>query len=171
MGHEIMHSFDDQGRRYDEYGNGKQWWSKVTLKKYLEKVRCIIDQYHQYYLPVEGVNYHVDGYLTQGENIADNGGVRAAFEGYRQHAKKSPIQNKLPGLMDLTPDQLFFLGYAQVWCGNATPKAVKDMILGETHSPNRIRVLGTLSNYEEFSKAWHCPADSPMNPVKKCSLW
>ncbi|GJQ67375.1 hypothetical protein Trydic_g5078 [Trypoxylus dichotomus] len=172
MGHEITHGFDDQGRRYDENGNLKQWWSTATLMHYQEKVECIIKQYNNYWMPDLGPMYAVNGFNTQGENIADNGGLRAAYEAYKHRKQKSAIMDqRLPGLLDITTDQLFFLGFAQIWCGNCTVGALKSRLLDGVHSPNRIRVIGTLSNMKEFSVAWKCPRDSPMNPLNKCILW
>ncbi|KAK4871970.1 hypothetical protein RN001_016094 [Aquatica leii] len=171
MGHEITHGFDDQGRRYDEHGNLKQWWSLTTLEHYYNKVKCIIEQYNNYSMPELGQTFPVHGYNTQGENIADNGGLRAAFDGYKQHRLKTTLPQKLPGLSHLTGEQLFFLGFAQIWCGNSTVEALKAKIITGEHSPNRIRVLGTLKNSEEFSNAWNCPVGSDMNPKKKCVLW
>ncbi|XP_068916710.1 endothelin-converting enzyme homolog isoform X1 [Tenebrio molitor] len=172
MGHEITHGFDDQGRRYDEHGNLKQWWSAATLNHYHQKVQCIINQYSNYTMPDLGGEFHVQGYNTQGENIADNGGLRAAFEGYkRREAVSNSMHQRLPGLPDVTTDQLFFLGFAQIWCGNSTLGALKSKLVDGVHSPNRIRVLGTLSNSKEFAKAWGCPSGTAMNPVNKCVLW
>lgn len=150
MGHEITHGFDDQGRRYDEQGNLAQWWSAGTLEHYAARVRCIVRQYSNYSLP-QLPGYNVHGFNTQGENIADNGA--------------------LPGLPGRSPDQLFFLGFAQIWCGNSTTGALKSKIVEGVHSPNKIRVIGTLSNSKEFSEAWQCPIGSPMNPEHKCVLW
>ncbi|XP_047023200.1 neprilysin-4-like isoform X2 [Helicoverpa zea] len=172
MGHEVTHGFDDQGRRYDEEGNLKQWWSAATLEHYHSKVQCIISQYGQYHMDALP-GYAVHGFNTQGENIADNGGLRAALRAYQLHAKRTPGDKKvtLPGLPDYTPDQLFFLGFAQIWCGNSTVGALKSKMVEGVHSPNKIRVIGTLSNSAEFAKAWSCPLGSPMNPPHKCVLW
>lgn len=172
MGHEVTHGFDDQGRRYDEHGNLAQWWSRATLEHYAARVRCIVRQYGNYSMP-QLPDYTVHGINTQGENIADNGGLRAALRAYRIHAGKSPAERRavLPGLPDYTPDQLFFLGFAQIWCGNSTTGALKSKMVEGVHSPNKIRVIGTLSNSEEFSEAWQCPLGSPMNPEHKCVLW
>ncbi|XP_017772763.1 PREDICTED: endothelin-converting enzyme 1 [Nicrophorus vespilloides] len=174
MGHEITHGFDDQGRRYDENGNLKQWWSLSTLDHYHSRVQCIIDQYNNYTMPGLGASFNVQGFNTQGENIADNGGLRAAFEGYRRRQDRSEggsMRQRLPGLSDITTDQLFFLGFAQIWCGNSTVGALKSKLVDGVHSPNRIRVVGTLSNSKEFADAWGCPAGTPMNPPDKCVLW
>ncbi|CAH2063871.1 unnamed protein product, partial [Iphiclides podalirius] len=172
MGHEITHGFDDQGRRYDEEGNLKQWWTAATLEHYHEKVRCIVEQYGRYHMP-QLPGYTVHGVNTQGENIADNGGLRAALHAYALHLRRRPSAGRdaLPALPDYSPDQLFFLGFAQIWCGNSTVGALKSKMVEGVHSPNKIRVIGTLSNSEEFAKAWRCPKGSPMNPEHKCVLW
>ncbi|XP_045459910.1 neprilysin-4-like [Melitaea cinxia] len=172
MGHEITHGFDDQGRRYDEHGNLAQWWSAGTLEHYAARVRCIVRQYSNYSLP-ELPGYQVHGFNTQGENIADNGGLRAALRAYERLARRRPAARRaaLPGLAALRPHQLFFLGFAQIWCGNSTTGALKSKIVEGVHSPNKIRVIGTLSNSKEFSEAWQCPIGSPMNPEHKCVLW
>lgn len=172
MGHEVTHGFDDQGRRYDEEGNLKQWWSAATLEHYHSKVQCIIDQYSKYHMP-QLPNYTVHGFNTQGENIADNGGLRAALNAYLLFSRRSAIARRdaLPALPQYKPDQLFFLGFAQIWCGNSTVGALKSKMVEGVHSPNKIRVIGTLSNSKEFSEAWQCPLGSPMNPEHKCVLW
>ncbi|XP_004926376.1 neprilysin-4 [Bombyx mori] len=179
MGHEVTHGFDDQGRRYDEEGNLKQWWSADTLEHYHGKVQCIIDQYNKYHM-AQLPNYTINGLNTQGENIADNGGVRAALDAYRLHAARAPAASAasaapaadaLPGLPHYSPTQLFHLGFAQIWCGNSTVGALKSKIVEGVHSPNKVRVIGTLSNSEEFAEAWKCPVGSPMNPEHKCVLW
>lgn len=172
MGHEVTHGFDDQGRRYDEEGNLKQWWSAATLEHYHGRVQCIIDQYSKYHMP-QLPNYTVHGFNTQGENIADNGGLRAALNAYSLFTRRNPGASRvtLPGLPQYKPEQLFFLGFAQIWCGNSTVGALKSKLVEGVHSPNKIRVIGTLSNSKEFADAWHCPRGSPMNPEHKCVLW
>ncbi|XP_011050967.1 PREDICTED: neprilysin-11-like isoform X1 [Acromyrmex echinatior] len=171
MGHELTHGFDDQGRRYDENGNVRQWWSDETLRHYHEKVQCIIEQYSSYHLPELGDNFTVNGINTQGENIADNGGIREAYRAYQRLIARSPNQQALPGLVDYSNEQLFFLGFAQVWCGNYTNGSLKSKVIEGVHAPNHFRVIGTLSNNAEFAKAWKCPLGSPMNPSHKCILW
>ncbi|CAG4983508.1 unnamed protein product [Colias eurytheme] len=171
MGHEVTHGFDDQGRRYDEEGNLKQWWSAGTLEQYHGRVQCIVQQYSQYHMQ-QLPNYTVHGFNTQGENIADNGGLRAALHAYHIHTRRTARPApRLPGLPQYTPEQLFFLGFAQIWCGNSTVGALKSNLVEGVHSPNKIRVIGTLSNTKEFSDAWQCKPGSPMNPEHKCVLW
>ncbi|XP_066584391.1 endothelin-converting enzyme 1-like [Prorops nasuta] len=171
MGHELTHGFDDQGRRYDENGNLKQWWSNETLQHYHEKVECIIRQYSSYHLPELGNNFTINGINTQSENIADNGGIREAYRAFQTLQARNSNQQALPGLASYSQEQLFFLGFAQVWCGNYTNGALKSKLIEGVHAPNHFRVIGTLSNNAEFSKAWNCPLKSPMNPEHKCVLW
>ncbi|XP_011310973.1 endothelin-converting enzyme 1 isoform X2 [Fopius arisanus] len=171
MGHELTHGFDDQGRRYDENGNLRQWWSDETLRHYHEKVECIIKQYSNYHLPELSNNFTINGINTQSENIADNGGIREAYRAYQRLKSRGLRKQALPGLSEYTQDQLFFLGFAQVWCGNYTNGALKSKLIEGAHAPNHFRVIGTLSNNQEFSRAWNCPLGSSMNPPHKCILW
>ncbi|KAJ9597235.1 hypothetical protein L9F63_011909, partial [Diploptera punctata] len=171
MGHELTHGFDDQGRRYDKDGNLKQWWTETTLQHYEERVQCIVDQYSNFTVSQLGENFTVNGINTQGENIADNGGLREALRAYKKFRQRVSTESILPGLTEYTPEQLFFLGFAHMWCGNSTHGALKSRVVDGVHSPNRFRVIGTLSNFKEFSEAWKCRAGSPMNPTNKCVLW
>ena len=159
------------GRRYDKDGNLKQWWTEATLKHYEERVQCIVDQYSNFTVTQLGDNFTVNGINTQGENIADNGGLREALRAYYKFRERVSSESTLPGLADYTPEQLFFLGFAHMWCGNSTHGALKSRVVDGVHSPNRYRVIGTLSNFAEFSEAWKCPVGSPMNPPSKCVLW
>ncbi|XP_071859700.1 neprilysin-11 isoform X2 [Bombus fervidus] len=173
MGHELTHGFDDLGRRYDENGNLQQWWSNETLQSYHEKVECIIKQYGNYHLPELGDNnnFTVNGVNTQGENIADNGGIREAYKAYQRFRIRNTNRLALPGLANYSQEQLFFIGFAQVWCGSYTNGALKSKLIQGVHAPNHFRVIGTLSNNADFAKAWNCPVESPMNPSRKCILW
>lgn len=120
-----------------------------------------------------GKDAHVSGVRTQGENIADNGGVREAFRAYHMYLKdKGDLkEKKLPGLGQYSSDQLFFMSFARVWCTLATDEHLQDRILTDPHSPGPIRVLGTMSNSEDFSRAFNCPNGSTYNPKDKCVLW
>ncbi|XP_063410745.1 neprilysin-1-like [Mytilus trossulus] len=168
IGHEITHGFDDKGRQYDKEGNMKQWWKNETIEAFRHRAQCIIDQYSGYKL--EQIDKNIDGRNTQGENIADNGGLKQAYRAYRKWVKANGEDSILPGL-DLSHDQLFFLNYAQIWCGNMRDEEALQKIRTSVHSPGAIRVLGPLSNSVDFSKAYNCPIGSRMNPVKKCSVW
>lgn len=165
MGHELTHAFDDQGREYDKEGNLHQWWHNKTLWHFAERIQCFIDQYSNY--TIDGEN--LDGKSTIGENLADNGGLKAAFNAY-EGWMKNHHELPLPGV-SLNSRQLFFMGFAQVWCSVNTPEALRLQILQDPHSPSIYRVIGTLSNSYEFAREFNCPLGSPMNPEKKCTVW
>nr|XP_046909765.1 neprilysin-1-like [Dermatophagoides farinae] len=168
IGHEITHGFDDRGRQFDKNGNMKQWWNNRTIKRFRERAQCIIDQYSSYVL--EDINANVNGRMTQGENIADNGGLKQAYRAFKKWEKRNGIEPLLPGL-NLTHDQLFFLNYAQIWCGSMRPEDALNKIRSSVHSPGPIRVLGPLSNSYDFSNAYSCEIGNRMNPIKKCTVW
>ncbi|XP_071839767.1 endothelin-converting enzyme 1-like isoform X2 [Apostichopus japonicus] len=166
MGHEITHAFDDKGRGYDKYGNLNQWWNNETIERFEEQTQCFVEQYSKYKVD----NKNVEGRKTLGENIADNGGLKSAFLAYEEWVHENGNEKALPGV-GLTSKQLFFLGFAQVWCSFSTPEEALLHIMTDHHSPPRFRVIGTLSNSEDFAREFQCPADAPMNPEKKCVVW
>uniref|UniRef100_A0A0A9XT19 Endothelin-converting enzyme 1 n=1 Tax=Lygus hesperus TaxID=30085 RepID=A0A0A9XT19_LYGHE len=169
IGHEITHGFDDKGRLFDRNGNLHRWWRDEAVAQFHEKAQCIIDQYGKYV--VDEVGIQIDGINTQGENIADNGGIKQAFRSYQKWSNSFGDKDEtLPGL-NYTGMQLFFLNFAQVWCGETRPAASRNKLKTAVHSPGKYRVIGTLSNSVEFAKVYNCPLGSPMNPVKKCTVW
>ncbi|ROT81033.1 Membrane metallo-endopeptidase-like 1 [Penaeus vannamei] len=168
IGHEMTHGFDDKGRQFDKDGNLKQWWNNRTIQAFRSRAQCIIDQYSGY--KVDQVNQFINGRMTQGENIADNGGIKQAYRAYRQWVERNGEEKLLPGIK-LNHDQLFFLNYARIWCGTMRPEDALSKIRSSVHSLGPIRVLGPLSNSEDFARAYHCPVGSRMNPKKKCSVW
>jgi neprilysin len=105
-----------------------------------------------------------------GENIADNGGLKQSFRAYRKWVSIHGEEPELPGL-NLTHNQLFFLNYAQIWCGSMRPEDALTKIRSSVHSPGIIRVIGPLSNSKDFAEAYNCPVGSRMNPTSKCSVW
>ncbi|KAG8196877.1 hypothetical protein JTE90_027589 [Oedothorax gibbosus] len=172
IGHEISHAFDTSGRKYDHIGNKRNWWTNETLYKYAEKAQCFIDQYNNFTDPLSPVK--ANGRVTLKENIADNGGVKSAFKAFRLHLALSgeyfSYRKRLPEL-PASPEQLFFLGYASIWCTNMSDELAKRYNEFDSHSPSKIRVNVPLSNFKEFAKAFKCKAGSPMNPIHKCNLW
>ncbi|XP_017046056.1 neprilysin-2 isoform X1 [Drosophila ficusphila] len=168
IGHEITHGFDDQGRQFDVKGNLRDWWQPDTQKAYLAKAKCIIEQYGNYTERATGLN--LNGINTQGENIADNGGVKESYIAYRRWAQKHGPEPKLPGL-DFTPEQMFWVAAGQTWCAKYRKESLKMRITTGVHSPSEFRVLGSLSNMKDFAKDFQCPEGSPMNPVQKCEVW
>ncbi|XP_063218947.1 endothelin-converting enzyme homolog isoform X2 [Bacillus rossius redtenbacheri] len=166
MGHELTHAFDDQGREYDENGNLHKWWNNRTIEKFKERTDCMVNQYSKYDLN----NKYINGKQTLGENIADNGGLKAAYHAYLKWQAEHEEEMRLPGL-NFTHRQLFFLSFAQVWCSASTDETTDLQIEKDTHSPPRFRVVGPLSNFDEFSKEFKCPMGSYMNPKSKCEVW
>jgi len=176
IGHEITHGFDDQGRQYDGTGSVSPWWSDSTLEEFTGKAQCFIDQYGNYSIPelvdiLGEEDAHLNGKLTQGENIADNGGLHEAFRAYMRSVESQGEEPALPGLTDYSSEQMFFIANAQVWCEIQTPGSLLGQVLGDPHSPGEFRVLGPLSNSEDFQREYGCPADSAMNRPEKCTLW
>ncbi|KAH8313350.1 hypothetical protein KR067_004500 [Drosophila pandora] len=171
IGHELTHGFDDKGRLFDRNGNIHKWWTDSSIRGFDERARCIIAQYSNY--TVEEVGIVLNGESTQGENIADNGGLRQAFHAYKRWLKEHPdeVQDEmLPGL-NMTGPQLFFLNFGQVWCGAMRPEAIRNKLNTAIHSPGRFRVIGTLSNSYDFAREFSCAEGTPMNPANKCSVW
>lgn len=168
IGHEITHGFDDKGRQFDKNGNMIEWWDSKTIYTFREKAQCMVDQYSKY--KMQEVNLHVNGRMTQGENIADNGGLKQSFRAYKKWVSKHGEEPLLPGI-DMTHDQLFFLNYAQIWCGSMRPEDALTKVRSSVHSPGPTRVWGPLSNSDDFAKAYKCPPGSRMNPVDKCIVW
>ncbi|BFZ23132.1 hypothetical protein BsWGS_26171 [Bradybaena similaris] len=169
IGHEITHGFDDRGRQYDRHGNLVQWWSQSSVEKFKEKVACIVEQYSNFTL--SEANLTLNGINTQGENIADNGGLKQAFKAYRNWVSKQGKEEPLlPGL-DFTNNQLFFINFAQLWCMLMTEGDAINAIKAGFHSPAPFRAIGAVQNSPDFAKAFKCPVGSYMNPQRKCSVW
>uniref|UniRef100_A0A4W4G662 Endothelin-converting enzyme 1 n=1 Tax=Electrophorus electricus TaxID=8005 RepID=A0A4W4G662_ELEEL len=166
MGHELTHAFDDQGRVYDKDGNLRSWWKNSSAEAFKQQTQCMVEQYSHYNINSESLN----GKHTLGENIADNGGLKAAFKAYENWIWKHGKEAALPAL-GMTNHQLFFVGFAQVWCSVRTPESSHEGVITDPHSPSRFRVIGTVSNSDDFSKHFGCPPDTPMNPRRKCELW
>jgi predicted metalloendopeptidase len=167
IGHEMTHGFDDEGSQFDADGNLREWWTKPTKDKFAQATKCVVDQYAAYEA-VPGVK--LNGKLTAGENIADNGGVKLAYQSYQawraQQATPPPAQ--VDGYSD---DQLYFMAYGQSWCGKVTPEALETQARSNPHSPRRWRVNGVIVNQPGFGPAFKCAAGAPMTPVKQCSVW
>ncbi|XP_073779420.1 endothelin-converting enzyme 2b isoform X5 [Danio rerio] len=166
MGHELTHAFDDQGREYDKDGNLRSWWQNSSVEAFKNRTECMVDQYTQYTINGE----HINGKQTLGENIADNGGLKAAYHAYRSWVQKNGEEKRLPAV-NLTNDQLFFVGFAQVWCSVRTPESAHEGLMTDPHSPPKYRVIGTLSNSPEFAEHFQCPLGSSMNSGHRCEVW
>uniref|UniRef100_G1QHB6 Membrane metalloendopeptidase like 1 n=1 Tax=Nomascus leucogenys TaxID=61853 RepID=G1QHB6_NOMLE len=169
IGHEITHGFDDNGRNFDKNGNMMDWWSNFSTQHFREQSECMIYQYGNYSWDLAD-EQNVNGFNTLGENIADNGGVRQAYKAYLKWMAEGGKDQQLPGL-DLTHKQLFFVNYAQVWCGSYRPEFAIQSIKTDVHSPLKYRVLGSLQNLAAFADTFHCARGTPMHPKERCRVW
>jgi endothelin-converting enzyme/putative endopeptidase len=164
IGHELTHGFDDQGRKFDGQGNLRDWWTPADGKAYDERASCVADQYSAY--TVAG-DTKINGRLTLGENTADNGGARLALMAYLA-GPGARARDKLDGF---TPEQRFFLGFAQKNCGVSRPEAERLQAQTDPHAATRYRVNGPVSNMPEFAKAFSCKANAPMVRASACRVW
>jgi putative endopeptidase len=167
-GHEIIHGFDDQGRKFDEKGNLRDWWSPEDAKRYEERGKCISDQYTQE-IPELGVKQN--GLLTQGEDTADNGGIRLAMRALEETYRKQGRSLDEPGPGGITPRQRFFLSFAFSWCGAERPEFARMLVTTDPHSLRRFRVNRSLSNMAEFAQAFGCKSGQPMVHEPRCQVW
>ena len=148
FGHEITHGFDDQGSQYDENGNLNNWWTPEDLKKFQVKTKLIVSQFNDY--TILG-NKHINGDATQGENIADLGGVVMGFEAF----KKSEQYKTKQKISNLSPEQRYFLAYGYAWMVNIKDEALASQIMTDVHAPAQFRINGPLSNIPDFYEAFH----------------
>ena len=170
IGHEMTHGFDDQGRKFDGQGNMKNWWTKEDEKRFQERSKKIVEQFNGY---VAVDDLHVNGELTQGENIADLGGVKIAYSDFQKALQWKPVAERNQKIDGLTPQQRFFVSFAQLWRANLRPEALRLLVKTNPHSPPKFRVLGPLSNLPEFAQAFHIPANSPMTrpAAERVNIW
>ncbi|XP_062242147.1 endothelin-converting enzyme-like 1 [Platichthys flesus] len=166
IGHEITHGYDDWGGQYDSHGNLKQWWTEDSYRKFQRKAECIVKLYDNFSV----YNQRVNGRLTLGENIADMGGLKLSFFAYQKWVREHGPERPLPGLK-YTHEQLLFIAFAQNWCMKRRSQSIYLQLLTDKHAPEHYRVIGSVSQFDEFARVFHCPKGSPMNPVDKCSVW
>jgi len=170
IGHEIIHGFDDSGRKFDKDGAFKDWWTEADGKEYERRANCIVEQYNQYVSVKDPVNGDVkhNGKLTLGENVADNGGLRIAYQALMATLAEEARAKKIDGL---TPEQRFFVAWGQVWCQNITDQAARERAKTDTHSLGQYRTNGVVGNMPEFQKAFSCKAGDPMVRPNACRVW
>jgi predicted metalloendopeptidase len=169
IGHEFTHGFDDQGSKFDAQGNFENWWTADDLTAFQQRTDCIAKEYDGFVSVKDPANgdVHLNGRLTLGENTADNGGARVAYRALQ----KSLVGKPHTAIDGFTPEQRFFLGFANVWCENVTDQAARQLAQTDPHSPGRYRVIGTVSNMEEFREAFSCQAGQPMVRADACRAW
>jgi endothelin-converting enzyme/putative endopeptidase len=164
IGHELTHGFDDEGRKFDSHGNLRDWWTEADARAFEERAQCIVDQYAKYVV-VDDVK--INSRLTQGEDIADLGGLLLAWTAW----KAEIAGEKLADRDGLTPEQRFFVGYAQWACENDRPENLRVKALTDPHSPAKYRVNGLMVNVPQFQQAFACKAGQPMVAEKRCRIW
>jgi len=164
IGHELTHGFDDEGSQFDAQGNLRNWWTEQDKKEFEQRTKCVSDEYSNF-TAIDDLK--VNGPLTLGENVADNGGMRVAYM-----ALLSTLAGKQPAAIDgLTPQQRFFLGWANGWCQNRTDALSRMLVTVDPHSPGKWRVNGVVSNMPEFQEAYHCKPNAAMVRQNACRVW
>ena len=166
IGHELTHGFDDEGSQFDAAGNLKNWWTKSDREKFEERTKCIRDQYSSYVV-VDDI--HINGALTLGEDVADLGGEILAYVAWKFATKDKNLQP----IDGLTPEQRFFVGYAQWACANERPEDMRVRAQTDPHSPPQYRINGVVVNMPQFAEAFSCKQGQPMmKPTDKvCRVW
>lgn len=202
IGHEITHGFDNNGRKMDFVGNKKDWWSKNSAQKFDSKAKCYSEQYSKFQIgtgyydsdtPIEENSefelsdqrylVNLDGNRTLGEDLADNGGIKLAYNAFLKEKNRGKISKSvemasefyLPGFKNITSNQLFFISFAHMWCGNENiyNYDLEDLekIKMDVHPPSEDRIIGALQNFLPFREAFECSIGDPMAPEKVCKLW
>ncbi|MBA3440900.1 MAG: M13 family metallopeptidase [Pyrinomonadaceae bacterium] len=167
IGHEITHGFDDRGSQSDAEGNLRMWWTAEDRKKFEDRAQCVVDQFGGYEVE-KGLN--MTGKLVLGESIADLGGLTVAYDAFQKSMEAKPRPANIDGF---TPEQRFFLGWAQVWATAYTPQAARLQALNGPHPISRFRANGPLSNMSAFAPAFGCKEGDPMVRTAKdrCQIW
>ncbi|CAJ0937238.1 unnamed protein product, partial [Mesorhabditis belari] len=171
IGHEITHGFDDYGAKFDGFGNRRDWWDGKTMNSFNKMTKCFVDQYGK--TKVDHLNLMINGAKTLSENIADNGGLRAAYNAFQKVLRRGEGRERPSAsqLAQYSPNQLFFMGYAYVWCQSVSDQFLLANVPGDVHPPNRQRVNLVLRNLPQFSQAFKCSPKSKMIAGKKCKVW
>ena len=164
IGHELTHGFDDEGRQFDAKGNLKDWWTKKDADEFVKRATCISDQYSQYTVVDE---VKINGKLTLGEDVADLGGLILAYNAW----KSATASKKLESIGGFTPEQRFFIGFAQWDCGDERPESKRANAITNPHSPEEYRINGVVGNMPEFAKAFSCKVGQPMVRTQACRVW
>ncbi len=167
IGHELTHGFDDEGRQFDKDGNLKDWWTKDDEQKFNERAQCMVKQYDA----IEAVpGVHLNGKLTLGENLADLGGLWLAWLAWLDKAEAAHLD--MNAKMDgYTPDQRFWIAYAQQWCTQTRPEQLRTQAQTNPHAPDEYRTNSVLQDLPEFAKSFNCKKDAKMVSATPCRVW
>jgi putative endopeptidase len=155
-GHELTHGFDDEGRHYDAEGNLRDWWAATDSVRFNEQAKRVVDQFSGY---IQVDTTHVNGELTLGENIADYGGLLTAYDALQRALARTGQRTTVDGY---TPEQRFFIAYAQSWREHTRPEQLKTRVTVDPHAPAEWRTNGPVSNMPSFAKAFNCKPGDPM---------
>ena len=164
IGHELTHGFDDEGRQFDAEGNLRDWWQSQDAKEFERRTQCVADQYAQYTI-VDDIK--INSKLTLGEDVADIGGLILAYMAWREETRGQQLQP----MEGLTPEQRFFVGYAQSWCTNQREQVMRMRAITDPHSPPKYRTNGVVIDMPEFQEAFQCKTGEPMAPKERCRVW
>jgi putative endopeptidase len=164
IGHELTHAFDDQGRQFDAEGNLKDWWTKDDTKGFEDRINCQREQFANY-IVVDDI--HINSKLTSGEDVADLGGTLIAYIAW----KRATENQHLKPIDGFTPDQRFFIGFAQWACDNNRPENLRVGAITDPHSPDFARINGIVTNMPQFATAFGCKAGQPMVKAQVCKVW
>jgi len=165
VGHELTHAFDDEGSQFDKDGKLHDWWSPETRSKFNDKAQCIVNQYNNF--EIDGMK--VNGRLTEGENIADNGGIKEAYNAFMKN--NNDDEELVEKAYGLSSQKLFFISYGQVWCSKYRHEYLKSLIETDPHSPGNFRIIGPLQNFNKFKETFGCKAGDVMAPSNMCTVW
>ena len=164
IGHELTHGFDDEGRQFDAKGNLRDWWTKQDSEQFEKRAQCVVDQYAQYVI-VDDIK--INSKLTEGEDVADLGGTILAYTAWKQATQGQHLVDR----DGFTPDQRFFIGFAQWACENNRPENLRVSAITNPHSPGKYRINGVVINMPEFQQAFACKAGQPMVRENRCRVW
>lgn len=164
IGHELTHGFDDEGRQFDARGNLRDWWTKDDGAAFEKRAQCVVDQYAQYTV-VDDIK--INSKLTEGEDVADLGGLVLAYIAWKNATKDHALENR----DGFTPDQRFFIGFAQWDCNNERPENLRANAITNPHSPGKYRINGVVVNMPEFQQAFSCKDGQPMVRAGRCRVW
>jgi len=170
VGHELTHGFDDDGRRFN--GDGQldpSFWPAADVAAFDSRAGCVASQYSNFKMMLNGTFQSVNGNLTLGENLADLGGIELAFRALQQHFADRGASPRL--VPELSSNQLFFVAFAQGWCGRVRDKLAEQRLKSDPHSPGSFRVKGSVMNSKAFAQSFGCCSGSSMNPPAKCAVW
>uniref|UniRef100_A0A671Y3Q0 Endothelin converting enzyme like 1 n=1 Tax=Sparus aurata TaxID=8175 RepID=A0A671Y3Q0_SPAAU len=160
IGHELTHGYDDWGGQYDRHGNLKQWWTEESYRKFQRKAECIVKLYDNFTVYNQRVGQH-----THDAQV-----ITRTYNAYQKWVREHGPERPLPGLR-YTHEQLLFIAFAQNWCMKRRSQSIYLQLLTDKHAPEHYRVIGSVSQFDEFARVFHCPKGSPMNPADKCSVW